>query len=238
MTNNSCSDFAKNEGQVMMGALPEGKDSEADKECSDKRVSEIIAKSQFQTESGNEIKEKFDYRKYQRRPQDYVEALGSKKILSNIPVKKPDKTSWVRVQPEIEVPVGIYEDKRNREYYLVEPDLYGDLGSNLIGAILFLAITSSGDLFFWLVKSNGTGQSNRWAESSLEAVKLGKKRWVRVEANMTAGGYDVFVPANDPPDPEWGDVDLNNLLEEAFRSRIIDNLDHPVISNLKGRFSC
>lgn len=234
---NTCSDVASSDNRVLnVEPLTESTDLGVNNQVSGKRVSEIVAKGQGKTQCEGRIKEKFDYKKYQRRPQDYVAALGSKKILSNIPVKKPDKTSWVKVHPEIEVPVGVYEDKANREYFLVDPDVYDDFGANLVPALLFLAQTRLGDQFFWLVKSSATGRGNRWAESSLEAVKLGQKTWVRVEADLAAGGYNVYVPATNPPDAEWDEVDLNNLLEEAFRGRIIDNPDHPIILNLKGKF--
>jgi|GEM_PF-2165486 len=200
------------------------------------KVSDIIAKGKQSNESNKKAKEMFDYRRYQRKPQDYVKALGAKKILGNIPVKKPDKTSWVRVYPDVEMPVWVFEDKSSREFYLVDPDFCADLGKSLTPATLYLAKTSRDDLFFWLVKTGGVGRGNRWTESSFQAVGMAKNQWVRVESNMADGAYDVFVPATEPPDVEWGEIDIDKLLEEAFRGRIIDDPDHPILLNLKGRF--
>lgn len=97
----------------------------------------------------------------------------------------------------------------------------------------------NGDLFFWIVKSNGTIQGNRWAESNIAAVMKGQKRWIRVHARLAKGGYDVFQQDDDDdPEVKWGKVDLDSLLEEAFRGKIIDHPDHPIIKYLNGKYSC
>jgi hypothetical protein len=63
------------------------------------------------------------------------------------------------------------------------------------------------------------------------------KQWVRVTADREAGGYQVHAAANQPPEPEWPDLSLADMLRLAFASqgRIIDDPDHPVIKQLLGR---
>ena len=36
------------------------------------------------------------------------------------------------------------------------------------------------------------------------------------------------------PDPEWPTLSFQELLRIAFRDRLIDRLDHPVIKRLRG----
>ena len=63
------------------------------------------------------------------------------------------------------------------------------------------------------------------------------KTWLRVASNRDLGGYEVFEAANQPPDPEWPELDLQQMLHIAFRARgrIIEDSEHPVVKQLLGR---
>ena len=50
---------------------------------------------------------------------------------------------------------------------------------------------------------------------------------------MSLGAYEV-VEASTKSEPEWPDVTFNELLRIAFRDRLVDRLDHPVIKRLRG----
>ena len=67
----------------------------------------------------------------------------------------------------------------------------------------------------------------------MEAAELARTKWVRVQANMTLGAYEVTY-AEHLPDPEWPDVPFQELLRIAFKDRYIDSLDHPVLRQLRG----
>jgi hypothetical protein len=70
----------------------------------------------------------------------------------------------------------------------------------------------------------------------LDAAKLAINSWVRVSANMSLGAYEVFEARSEIPDPEWSesDTDFNSLLTIAFRGRIIDSMEHPIVNSLFG----
>ena len=53
-------------------------------------------------------------------------------------------------------------------------------------------------------------------------------------ANMPAGTYDVLEAAGQFPEPVWPEVSLQQLLEIAFKGRVIDTMDHPVLRRLRG----
>ena len=53
-------------------------------------------------------------------------------------------------------------------------------------------------------------------------------------ANMGAGTYDVLEAAAQFPDPVWPEFTLQQLLELAFKNRVIDTMDHPVLRRLRG----
>jgi hypothetical protein len=78
------------------------------------------------------------------------------------------------------------------------------------------------------------GRLDSWSESALEAVKLAGEGWVRVQSNMSLGAYEVFTARGELPEPEWPDADLRGLLKVAFRGKVIDSTEHPVLRKLRG----
>ena len=104
--------------------------------------------------------------------------------------------------------------------------------------MLFTAINRAGALFIWPVPLPGPGgRRNPWHESHMKGAEVGMVRWVRIEANMAAGMYDVMVAQGALPDPEWPDLDFGAILKLAFGFNVIDSADHPVVRRLRGSFS-
>jgi hypothetical protein len=52
---------------------------------------------------------------------------------------------------------------------------------------------------------------------------------------MGLGAYDIFEAAGTIPDPQWPDVSFAELIRIAFRDRLVDRPDHPVIGRLRGQ---
>jgi hypothetical protein len=169
--------------------------------------------------------------------QDFASAIGVKKVLTTVPCRKPNRHEYVRVRPgeDWRLETGIFEDKINRENYLVEPSLWADLLGELHPVCLFCAVTRQGSVFFWPVKLPGAdGRSNSWNESALSAATLAESKWVKVSANMAAGMYDVFEAKGELAEPEWPDLSFQELLRLAFKSRYIETVDHPTLKALRG----
>ena len=59
-------------------------------------------------------------------------------------------------------------------------------------------------------------------------------KWVRVQANMADGKYDVFEATGAIPDPEWPEMTFRDMLKIAFEDRFIDSTDHPILKQLRG----
>jgi hypothetical protein len=74
-----------------------------------------------------------------------------------------------------------------------------------------------------------------WHRSAAEAAEVAMRRWVRVKANMSLGAYEIHEAASTIPDPEWPDVSFKELLRIAFRDRLVDRSDHPLIKRLRGQ---
>lgn len=166
------------------------------------------------------------------------EATPAKKLLTQIPVRKPAKQDFVRVNPDPAYrldPAAIIELKEERENYLVRPDIFQDVQHECAGCTLFLGITRQGVLFVWPVRlPDSTGRANPWHESAREAAELAMGQWVRVSANMNLGGYEVSAATATIPDPTWPKEPFHELLKIAFKNRVIDSVDHPVLQQLRG----
>jgi hypothetical protein len=71
-------------------------------------------------------------------------------------------------------------------------------------------------------------------ETAREAAELAKTKWVRVRADMSLGGYRIYQAEGELSGPEWPDKPLTEILRIAFRDRIVDSEDHPVVRRLRG----
>lgn len=172
-----------------------------------------------------------------RLSQNFVDSVGVKKLVTTVPVRKPNKQDFVRVHsdPAFRLETAVLEFKEENETYLVAPHLWSDLVGELIPKVLFTAINRQKVLFVWSIRlPNPDGRHDEWNASALEAAQMAQKSWVRVAANMNLGAYDVFEASAALPEPEWGDMDFTKILEVAFKGRYINSLDHPALRRLRG----
>ena len=78
------------------------------------------------------------------------------------------------------------------------------------------------------------GRRNAWAETAREACELAKTAWVRLAADMSLGAYRIYEAEGQLSGPVWPDKPFPELLKLAFKDRIIDSGDHPVVKRLRG----
>ena len=171
-----------------------------------------------------------------RLSQDYTQAAGVEKLLTTVPVRKPNKTEFVRVHPEMHFDTMLLNLKEDRESYLVSPSLLADVSGLAVPVSLKLAINRASVLFLWPLRLPGEdGRSNIWHESASEAAGLAVTRWVSMRANMALGAYDIYQGAETLSEPQWPDKPLEDILNVAFRGHFIGEPEHPVILRLQGR---
>jgi hypothetical protein len=173
-----------------------------------------------------------------RVSQSFGELAGTRKVLTSVPVTKPNKQQWVRVHPEAAYRenFALIEVKESRTLYLVEPNLTFELETEVIYATVYTAMTREGTVFLWPVPlPDASGRPCSWHESAREAASEAVNRWVRVAANMGNGSYDYWVAPGTLSEPTWPEMSYAMLLSIAFKGeRYIDSLDHPLVARLKG----
>ncbi len=174
-----------------------------------------------------------------RLSQGMTAALGVKKHLTTLPVRKPSKEWFVRCHndPAFRLETCVLELKEDAEIYLISPDVRDDLAgeSTVSPRLLMTAINKQGTPFLWPIRLPGPdGRHDEWSKSAMEAANIATTGWVRVQANMNLGAYEVYEASGNLGDPEWPKLPFNELLRIAFKDRYIDTLDHPVLKRLRG----
>ena len=172
-----------------------------------------------------------------RLGQDFAATAGVTKLLTRVPVRKPQKQEFVRVHPDeaYRLSTLVVEMKEDRETYLVAPSMRDELSSEAFPVTLHLAVTRQRALSLWPCRLPGPdGRTNPWHVSALEAAQHATQAWIRVEADMSLGAYAIFEAIGDLPEPEWPELALAKILEVAFKSHYIDSAEHPIVMRLRG----
>lgn len=173
-----------------------------------------------------------------RLPASYGHTFGVKKVLTTVPVGKPQKSRFFRVHPDSDMSfdVLLLEDKENRDHYMLEPSAAQVIASLIRPTTLRTAIDRHNNVFLIPVPLPGEdGKRNQWHESLAQALQLAESHWIRINANMPAGGYDVYQAESNLGEPGWPVASMSELLEVAFRGKIISTPDHPIVQSLLGR---
>jgi hypothetical protein len=100
-------------------------------------------------------------------PEDTA-GLGSKKILTTVPVRKPKKQEFFRCHPDANMTLAamLVTDDDSGEAHFVAPDMrgHGVLADNVKPTLLQLCILRNGTLFIWPLTIPGEGGGRSWHE--------------------------------------------------------------------------
>jgi hypothetical protein len=171
-----------------------------------------------------------------RLDQSFTESSGVKKLLTTVPVRKPNPQDFVRVHPDpaYRAALAVIELKEDREIYLLTPAIARELPGEFSMVMLYTAINRQGVLFLWPVRlPTPDGRVMEWHRSAMDAADMAMRRWVRIKANMSLGAYEI-VEAATKAEPEFPAVSFQELLRIAFRDRLVGCLDHAIIKRLRG----
>jgi hypothetical protein len=172
-----------------------------------------------------------------RLSSDAAAINGTTEILSHIPLRKPNRHEFFRTRPEPEMwfDTGIFEDKEEREVFFVTPTMREALVGEIRPVILVPTITRQGVLLLWPLKLPMEGmRHNSWADTARQAAEMAKAKWVRLAPDMGLGGYRIYVAEGELSEPQWPDKPLNEIMQIAFRDRVVDSENHPVVRRLRG----
>lgn len=173
-----------------------------------------------------------------RLPTNYGASLGVQKVLMSVPVGKPKKGAFFRTREGADwtIDLYIYTHPATGDIYLVMPHVAVHFGDLARAVTLFVAVNRQGDPFLIPVPlPSEDGYRNPWHQSLANAVQHGSSKWIRIAANRHAGAYNVLEAQAVLPDPDWPKETLKQLLAVAFRNRVIDDANHPVVQEVLGQ---
>lgn len=158
----------------------------------------------------------------------------TEELLVSVPIRKPSKKEFVRAHPSYRFTALIWEDDSSRDTYYIHPCVRQAFleAEGCKKVHLALLCTRRGTLFFWPVTTSTMGD---WQQTAMVALEKAQDYWVKILSDMELGGYRVLRATADYGEPNWHDYSLEELLEIAFRGRVIKDLDHPIARAALGR---
>ena len=169
-----------------------------------------------------------------RLPQDFGASSGVKKLLTTVPVRKPNKSLFIRTHAEFRMDVSLLKYGTENDLYLVMPSMIAELEELPKPHRLVLAIDRTNTPFIWPLAHPDPEHPLLWHSSAMEADLEARASWIRIEANKNLGAYVMFVAQGQLSEPIWPDVPWNQLVSIAFKQKIIDSPDHVVAQKLRG----
>jgi hypothetical protein len=170
-----------------------------------------------------------------RLPQSFIEIAGVQKR-SAIRLGKPPKHSFFRVHPglDFQFPTRLLEFGESKDAYLVSPQLVESIATLLRAVVLRIYITRESVVGIWPLAFPDQLRPNRWHTSALDLVRASETNWVRMAANQAVGAYDFVAALGDLKDPIWPAASFEETIREAFKDRLIEGPEHPVLRALRG----
>lgn len=179
-----------------------------------------------------------------RLPPTFERGTMAKKLMTTIPVRKPRSgLDFFRIRSENEWTFLTYLldlKEGEEEKYLVVPILVDEVLSTgkLKPVMIYTGITYSGQVLFLsdIPLPDLDGKENEYNRSRRVAYEIAKTKWVKIQANKTLGAYETIKAVSELPEPVWPEEpeSIEKALEIAFKGKIIDSSDHPVLKRLRG----
>jgi hypothetical protein len=170
-----------------------------------------------------------------RLSQNFGLAAKVKKVVAVVPIRKPSPQEFFRVHPgsDHRALVAMIELKDDRAIYVVKPELVADIVREVTVRLLVLAINTAGVVFLWpLRQPREDGRFDDWGSSAIAAAENAEQQWTRMTS--TTGSYQVEVAQGNLAEPKWPDLTFAETVKIAFKGKVIDSLDHPVLRRLRG----
>ena len=171
--------------------------------------------------------------------QDFASNASVRQVITTVLVKKPNRQEFVRVHEGDgwQFPTGCFTDEDSGDVFMVVPALCPELQGEVKPTCLVACISRNSNVpFLWPLKLPGPdGRTNSWNESAIEAAKLAEQKWLRVVSDRSAGCYVPHVATGNLAEPEWpAGLTMEDLIRLAFRDRLIDDVNHPLLRRLRG----
>jgi hypothetical protein len=165
--------------------------------------------------------------------QNYEDQIEAEDLLLNVAVRRPKKLEWIRVHPDHRMgPVALLEDDEEKLYAL-KKHVHSAVHEEAKVVTLRQCITSTKVSFIWHVPCVQRDGSDwpAW-QGQRAAVEIAEGSWIRLIWQNEGKSYKVRQGKADFGEPAWPSQSFDALVDIAFKGRIVDSLDHPVVQRL------
>ena len=173
-----------------------------------------------------------------RLPTNYASAVQVETLLVTVRVGKPPKTSFFRTHRDQNMVFECYlheQKEPQQESYIVLPSVVPILREHVKPTRLYTCIDRNNVIFLMPVTlPDENGERHSAHEEREFAAEHAKDHWTRISWNKTQQRYQVEKAKGSLVDPIWPNVTIPELIEIAFRNKIIKGTDHPVVQTLEG----
>jgi hypothetical protein len=166
------------------------------------------------------------------------EAGATRKLLTSVPVDKPNKQRFIRTHPaeDYRMIAGLIILKEEGEHYVCAPAVVASLPEEVRQVTLYTVCDRQNNISLWPIpQPDVEGRDLDWWRTARIAAEHAMRKWIRVVANKAVGGYEILEAEGRFPDPIWPELTFMELMAIAFRDRYIGDLNHVVIQKLYGR---
>ena len=169
-----------------------------------------------------------------RLSQNFGESSGIKKLLTTVPVRKPNRTQFFRTHPDHRLDVMLLKYGETDDPYIVMPQLRAKVEHLAKPYRLVLTVDRGGTVFIWPLAIPDEERPLDWHSSAMEADAFARESWVRIQSNRSLGAYEICEAQGQLSEPTWPEENWPELVKVAFRRKIIDASDHVVLRKLRG----
>jgi hypothetical protein len=163
------------------------------------------------------------------------EFANTKDEPSLIECRRPPKGIYFTVRPEIAKP---WKDRafyyvlqmEGRDPLIVAPNIAKKKSEeDTIRPVLIVRyVTMAGEEGLWALKLDDGAKSNRWNRSALTILELAESKWVRIMSAKKEYRYQVSKRDFEQTPPRFSDRPFTDLVDEAFKDRMVLSLDHEI----------
>ena len=167
--------------------------------------------------------------------QDYAEMVTTVSQTVSVDISRPNRLEFNRTHPSWAFLAAMMEV--DFEHYVIDPALFPKYFREASPKILIPTITRRNQVFLWPIRLPGIdGRLDRWNQTARYAAELAQSKWVRLVSNRKIGDYDIEI-AEGIGEPTWPKdiTSMEQLLELAFRDKVIASESHPVLLRLAGK---
>ena len=163
---------------------------------------------------------------------------------SVIPLRKPGRQQWIRVNPDFELNnvcfLEVEQEEGLPESYMltaaVAPEVR-DLPGISKRCLRLCVCRPNCSPFLWPIKMpKGSGNKHdEWGQSAMRIAKIAETKWVRFNSDMQLGAYKHHTASAAWDEPTWPDLTPEEVLRRSVgEQHVIGSVNHSVIRQLQG----